>query len=232
MMPRSQCRQGRGNWKLATLAGEVQAGTDSWTSFVQHRPVIACAGRGQGSLRNRGEGRHERRAQPVDRHANLERADGRRRASAPRTTADASQTGVRASIVRYWRYFEDLVARGVEIRILHASLPSRPFREELRRLPGLLRPTGAVLFRVAAMSARALQGRDRRWHHDLSRQRELDRGGAWRQRRGSGATFEMGMNSRDDLLLDEVQAYYDRIWRGTECASCKLRDVCPKPLDQ
>src|SRR5207245_2810307 len=29
--------------------------------------------------------------------------------------------------------FDDLVGRGVEIRILHAGPPSRPFREELRR---------------------------------------------------------------------------------------------------
>src|SRR5512142_3071155 len=31
------------------------------------------------------------------------------------------------------RVFDDLVAAGVEIRILHASAPSRPFEAELRR---------------------------------------------------------------------------------------------------
>ena len=44
--------------------------------------------------------------------------------------------------------------------------------------------------------------------------------------------FEIGLSSRDDLLLDEVQAYFDRIWRGAECSACKLRDFCPKPLDE
>jgi hypothetical protein len=43
--------------------------------------------------------------------------------------------------------------------------------------------------------------------------------------------FEMGLTSRDDLLLDEVQGYFDAIWRGAECAPCKLRSVCPRPLD-
>src|SRR5687768_6909245 len=33
--------------------------------------------------------------------------------------------------------FEEIVGRGVEIRILHAGEPSRPFREELRRRKGL-----------------------------------------------------------------------------------------------
>jgi hypothetical protein len=44
--------------------------------------------------------------------------------------------------------------------------------------------------------------------------------------------FELGFLSRDDLLLDEVQGYFDRIWRGGECGACKLRDRCPKPLER
>ena len=35
--------------------------------------------------------------------------------------------------------FDELVGQGVEIRILHASPPSRPFREELRRCAGRAR---------------------------------------------------------------------------------------------
>ena len=29
----------------------------------------------------------------------------------------------------------------------------------------------------------------------------------------------------------EIQARFDRIWSGAECARCKLRRECPKPLD-
>src|SRR5690349_20916171 len=35
--------------------------------------------------------------------------------------------------------FDELISSGVEIRILHAELPSRPFREEFDRHPLLLR---------------------------------------------------------------------------------------------
>jgi hypothetical protein len=42
--------------------------------------------------------------------------------------------------------------------------------------------------------------------------------------------FELGLLSRDDLLLDEVQAFFDAIWHGQPCAGCKLRDECPQPL--
>jgi hypothetical protein len=42
--------------------------------------------------------------------------------------------------------------------------------------------------------------------------------------------FELGMCSRDDLLLDEVQAYFDFIWQGMPCGACKLIETCPRPL--
>ena len=29
----------------------------------------------------------------------------------------------------------------------------------------------------------------------------------------------------------EVQSIYERIWRGRECAACKLKETCPGPLD-
>ena len=32
-------------------------------------------------------------------------------------------------------------------------------------------------------------------------------------------------------LLDEVQALFDGVWRGAGCAGCRLRDLCPSPLD-
>ena len=37
--------------------------------------------------------------------------------------------------------------------------------------------------------------------------------------KGAGRrNFEIGLVSLDDLLLDEVQAYYDWIWQGKPCA--------------
>jgi phosphatidylserine/phosphatidylglycerophosphate/cardiolipin synthase-like enzyme len=43
--------------------------------------------------------------------------------------------------------------------------------------------------------------------------------------------FELGVVSRDDLLLDEVQHYFDELWRGGGCQGCRLRQLCPAPLD-
>ena len=50
--------------------------------------------------------------------------------------------------------------------------------------------------------------------------------------KGAGRrNFELGFAGSDDGLLDRVQELLDRIWRGAACTGCKLRDVCPAPLD-
>lgn len=44
--------------------------------------------------------------------------------------------------------------------------------------------------------------------------------------------FEMGILTADEQTIDQVQERYDRIWRGDECADCRLRDECEMPLDE
>ena len=51
--------------------------------------------------------------------------------------------------------------------------------------------------------------------------------------KGAGRrNFELGFAGSDDGLLDRVQELYDRIWRGGACKGCKLRELCPGPLDK
>jgi phosphatidylserine/phosphatidylglycerophosphate/cardiolipin synthase-like enzyme len=120
-------------------------------------------------------------------------------------------------------------SRGVEIRILHATPPSGPFRAELRRLPVLRRAADGrfamrlcprVHCKVVIVDGTLLYLGSANWT------------GAGLGAKGEGRrNFELGFTSRDDLLLDEVQGYFDRIWRGGQCGACKLRERCPQPLD-
>jgi phosphatidylserine/phosphatidylglycerophosphate/cardiolipin synthase-like enzyme len=121
--------------------------------------------------------------------------------------------------------FDELVGKEVEIRVLHAGLPSRPFREELRRWPRLrramvLRACPRVHVKAVVVDGSLVYLGSANWT------------GAGLGAKGEGRrNFEMGILSRDDLLLDEVQAYYDSLWRGRACGKCKLRAECPGPLD-
>jgi phosphatidylserine/phosphatidylglycerophosphate/cardiolipin synthase-like enzyme len=121
--------------------------------------------------------------------------------------------------------FDELAGRGVELRILHASPPSGPFQRELARHPGLgsrlaLRACPRVHFKAVVVDGGFLYLGSANWT------------GAGLGAKGTGRrNFELGFATADDLLLDRVQELYERVWRGAECAGCKLRDVCPAPLD-
>jgi phosphatidylserine/phosphatidylglycerophosphate/cardiolipin synthase-like enzyme len=133
----------------------------------------------------------------------------------------------RGRFVSITECFEDLVRRGVEIRVLHATAPSGPFRESLARRKYLTLP----LFEMRACP---------RVHLKMI---AVDGGylylgsanftGAGLGARGDGRrNFEMGLATDDDVLLDAAQARFEEIWTGKECKGCKLRDVCPGPLDE
>jgi phosphatidylserine/phosphatidylglycerophosphate/cardiolipin synthase-like enzyme len=121
----------------------------------------------------------------------------------------------------------ELAARGVELRVLHAEWPSRPFVAELAEHPGLGAP-GAFERRLCPrvhMKAVIVDGA-------LLYLGSANWTGAGLGARGSGRrNFELGVVTDDGPLLDQVQGLYERIWRGGECAACKLRDVCPRPID-
>jgi phosphatidylserine/phosphatidylglycerophosphate/cardiolipin synthase-like enzyme len=122
--------------------------------------------------------------------------------------------------------FDELAARGVELRILHATRPSRAFRATLARKPRLSRGGLAlaacprVHFKAVVVDGAFVYVGSANWT------------GAGLGAKGVGRrNFELGFASADDGLLDRVQELFDRIWRGAACKGCKLRDVCPLPLD-
>jgi phosphatidylserine/phosphatidylglycerophosphate/cardiolipin synthase-like enzyme len=121
----------------------------------------------------------------------------------------------------------DRLARGgVELRILHAGLPSRPFRDEFDRFPRLvkgalqLRQCARVHMKVVIVDARLAYLGSANWTGAGLGAKAEDR-----------RNFELGLVTDDDRILDEVQARYHEIWTGARCRACKLRDVCEAPLD-
>jgi phosphatidylserine/phosphatidylglycerophosphate/cardiolipin synthase-like enzyme len=121
----------------------------------------------------------------------------------------------------------ELVRRKVEVRILHGGIPSRPFRESLAQSAELVRPRFEMrhcprvhLKMIAVDGAYLYLG-------------SANFTGAGLGAKGEGRrNFELGLSTDDHLLLDATQARFERIWRGAECGSCRLRSECPLPLDQ
>lgn len=133
----------------------------------------------------------------------------------------------RGTYVSVLSLLDGLAARGVELRLLHAELPSRPFREEIAEHPRLL-AGGLALARCPRVHLKAVivDG-------SLLYLGSANWTGAGLGAKGSGRrNFELGIVTDDAPLLDQVQGMFERIWSGGECAACKLRDVCPGPLDE
>lgn len=122
--------------------------------------------------------------------------------------------------------FDEQAAAGVELRILHAAPPSRPFREQFDSLPRLVR--GGVELRTCPRVHLKLVVVDA----SIAYLGSANFTGAGLGAKGEGRrNFELGIVSDDDETLDAVQALYERIWRGEECGRCRLREECEMPLD-
>jgi len=137
-----------------------------------------------------------------------------------------STARARGKFVSILESLRDLARRGVEVRLLHAGVPSGPFRAALAKHKTGAEPRFEMrqcprvhLKMIASDGSKLYLG-------------SANFTGAGLGAKGEGRrNFEMGMLTDDDVLLDQAQARFDRIWRGKECPACKLRDVCPRPLD-
>ncbi|HTU59092.1 MAG TPA: phospholipase D family protein [Polyangiales bacterium] len=119
----------------------------------------------------------------------------------------------------------ELSAQGVELRILHAAPPSRVFRRDFDRLKGLV--NGGLEMRLCPRTHLKLVIVDGR-HLYLGSANWTGAGlGAKHDHRRN---FELGLLTQDERLLDAAQELYERVWRGGECADCRMRDTCPMPL--
>ena len=132
-----------------------------------------------------------------------------------------SRARARGRFVSLYESLDDLAKNGVDVRILHASPPSRPLAKEMGPKNGVkLRQCPRVHLKMIAIDGRLLY---------LG---SANLTGAGIGAKGDGRrNFEMGILTDSDAMLDDAQERFDRIWRGAECAGCKLRSVCPKPLD-
>jgi phosphatidylserine/phosphatidylglycerophosphate/cardiolipin synthase-like enzyme len=122
--------------------------------------------------------------------------------------------------------FDALVSRGVELRVLHGAPPSRPFKESLARQRGLAKPERwlrqcpRVHLKMIAVDGKDLYLGSANFT------------GAGFGAKGDGRrNFELGVATSDHVMLDSAQRRFDRIWSGKECAGCRVRAHCAKPLD-
>lgn len=132
----------------------------------------------------------------------------------------------RGRYVSVLEVFGDLARRGVEIRLLHAGEPSRPFQATLTRLGGEKR-VGLSMRRCVRVHMKMIAIDGALLYLGSANFTGAGLGAKGDERRN----FETGIVTDDDHMLDEMQALFDDIWRGRHCGSCRVRSECPLPID-
>ncbi len=146
------------------------------------------------------------------------------RVEAPQGTA--MRPRARRAYVSVLELFADLAARGVELRMLHAGVPSRAFRADLARQKGLV-AGGLAMRRCPRVHLKMIAVDGAQLYLGSANFTGAGLGAKSDRRRN----FEAGVLTDDDVLLDEMQGTFDAIWSGRECGPCALRGVCPAPID-
>ncbi len=119
---------------------------------------------------------------------------------------------------------DDLADRGVEVRLLHAGIPSGPFIEELKRR----RPEGLVMRRCVRIHAKALIVDGVAMYLGSANLTGAGLGAKSDRRRN----FEAGIWTDELHLIDPMIDMLDGIWSGSQCDGCGRRKQCPVPLEE
>lgn len=121
--------------------------------------------------------------------------------------------------------FAQLSKRGVSVRLLHAELPSRPFREAFDKHERLT--SGGMALKICPRVHFKAVLIDGAWLYVGSANLT---GAGLGAKHVNGRNFELGLVTEDFDTIDRVSALFDAVWSGAECKTCRLHDLCPDPI--
>jgi len=120
--------------------------------------------------------------------------------------------------------FRRLADKGVEIRLLHAGVPSGAALLELRKEL----PRGLTIRRCPRLHSKAVVIDCRMMYLGSANLTGAGLGAKSDGRRN----FEMGIWTTSAPLIDGVLDEFNKLWEGHHCQSCQRKDICPVPLEE
>jgi len=117
-----------------------------------------------------------------------------------------------------------MAEKGVEIRLLHAGVPSSAALIELKKSL----PANLIIRRCPRLHAKTV----------VIDARSMYLGSANLTGAGLGAkadgrrNFEWGVWTQAPAMIESVLDEFNALWVGQHCEGCKRREVCPVPLEE
>lgn len=142
-------------------------------------------------------------------------------------TADLKDLHVHRNggMVPFLEVLSGLVARQVEVRLLHAKEPGPAFRRDFDRYPNLIGGLERMLCPRVHLKCVVVDGR---FAYMGSANLTGAGLGAKSDRRRN---FESGIVTTDAAIIEQVTDQFDRIWRGGHCPECGRKEYCDEHVD-
>ena len=139
------------------------------------------------------------------------------------TTADLKDLYVEkksGALVPLLQILNDLVKKGVEVRLIHAKEPGTAFREDFDKYPALWggmerRLCPRVHMRIIVMDSNLVYVGSA----NLT-------GAGMGMKSAANRNFEAGFLTDEPGFIDAAMSHFDQIWEGTFCSKCGRTDFC------
>lgn len=123
-------------------------------------------------------------------------------------------------VVPFLQVLNDLVKRGVEVRLLHAKEPGQPFREDFDKYPALWSKLDRRLCPRVHCKLIAI---DSEFVYIGSANMT---GAGIGMKSANRRNFEAGILTDEAVFVDSVMSHFDCIWEGSRCSKCDRKEFC------
>jgi phosphatidylserine/phosphatidylglycerophosphate/cardiolipin synthase-like enzyme len=122
--------------------------------------------------------------------------------------------------VPFLEVLSDLIARNVEIRLLHAKEPGQAFRRDFDKYPNLIGGMERILCPRVHLKSVIIDGK---FVYTGSANLTGAGMGMKSQKRRN---FEAGIITDDNRIVEGIMKQFDDIWRGEHCRQCQRKKFC------
>jgi len=130
----------------------------------------------------------------------------------------------RGRVVSFLSVLDELLKRGVEVRLLHAKEPGANFRRSFDKYPGLWDAMERQLCPRVHFKHIVIDGQ-------LAYTGSANLTGAGLGMKSPDRrNFESGIVTTEPGLIDEIMNQFDEVWMGKFCKTCGRRDYCSDPI--
>jgi len=126
----------------------------------------------------------------------------------------------RGRIVPFLEVLSDLIARSVEIRLLHAKEPGQAFRRDFDKYPNLIKGMERILCPRVHLKSVIVDGK-----FAYTGSANLT-GAGMGMKSQTRRNFESGIITDSKEIIEKIMEQIDSIWRGDYCLSCQRKKFC------